>query len=115
MSWAQILKKNDKEFETGTSKNDILEEFNNNETDNSLLNTDDLLDIDDEFDHKYFSKIVDLKIEFKEYIDFEALPFFNLNTNIDYSNTFYDFIKNNSENYKKLVIEIENINEEYLK
>lgn len=72
-----------------------------------------LLDADDEFDRLYLSKISDLKLEFKEYIDNECLPFLNSTKIKKYD--FYDFIKNNSINYKNIEYDVEEKNEEYLK
>jgi hypothetical protein len=109
MNWADITKINNKPIET--IKISITNDDTNDKKDNIIdIN---IKDKDDEFDKKYLSKISDLKFEFKEYIDYQALPFLNnLNTK---NYNFYDFIKNNSENYKNVIRQVEKENEEYLK
>lgn len=107
MSWLEILKKNDKEFEKNIQSLEIHQEEDNiNEIDSNIK------DIEEEFDKIYLDKIVDIKLELKEYIDCEALPFLNKSNYKD--DNFYNFMKYNSENYFKLQIEIEKENEEYL-
>jgi hypothetical protein len=108
MSWLEILKKNDKEFD----KNIKLSEINQEEEDNINEIDSNIKDIEEEFDKIYLDKIVDIKLELKEYIDSDALPFLNKNNYTD--NNFYNFIKYNSENYFKLEVEIEKENELYL-
>ena len=54
--------------------------------------------------------IVDIKLEFKDYIDDLCLPFLNKNSNI-----FYDFIKYNCYNLDIVKNKVENENKEYLK
>lgn len=109
MSWLEILKNNDKEFDKNIKLSDIeqkKEDDNINEIDTNIK------DIEEEFDKIYLDKIVDIKLELKEYIDLEALPFLNKNNYTD--NNFYNFIKYNSENYFKLEVEIEKENDTYL-
>lgn len=108
MSWLDILKKNDKEFDKNIKLSEIEQEEENNinEIDSNIK------DIEEEFDKIYLDKIIDIKLELKEYIDCEALPFLNKNNYTD--NNFYNFIKYNSENYFKLEVKIEKENEAYL-
>ena len=125
MSWCEIIKKNDIPFETKKDNNpdenkQIMEDnsedldniisYENNSSDNYIIK-----DVNEEFDKEYSSKIIDIKIDFRDYIEKEYLPFLNiLNINTSKHN-FYDFIKKNSENYKKLMKVIEKENEETLK
>ena len=99
MSWLDILKKNDKEFEKKIVDNKVEEviEINN-----------DLKDVEEEFDYNFNSTITDIKIDFTEYIERLALPFLDKKSINNYS--FYDFIKYNSENFIKLS---EKIQKEY--
>jgi hypothetical protein len=107
MSWLDVLKKNDKEFEKKIVDNKVEEviEINN-----------DLKDVEEEFDYTFNSTITDIKIDFVEYIERLALPFLDKNSindiNID-NFSFYDFIKYNSENFIKLSEKIQKENEEY--
>lgn len=110
MNWASILKKNDKEFDTKcikSNKSDDLEIDNNYK--NKYIDTN-IKDIDSEFDNIYSIKIMDLKYDFKEYINELALPFLDGTD----KNAFYNFIKNNCSNYTKLEKEINSTNEEYI-
>ena len=106
MNWANILNKNKKEFET-KSKVNITEDDNINYTNYELK------DYDEEFDILYNLKIYDLKSDFKELIEEESLPFMDKIINFQYS--FYDFIKNNCENYLNIIKKVDSENEEYLK
>jgi hypothetical protein len=103
MSWLDVLKKNDKEFEqkiTYNNKTEEIVEINN-----------DLKDVEEEFDYTFNSTITDIKIDFADYIKELGLPFLDKNSINDYS--FYDFIKYNSENFIKLSEKIQKENEEY--
>jgi hypothetical protein len=108
-NWVSVLNKNKIEFETKIEKNlektEIIEENND-----FSYNLDFFRDIDDEFEHKYLTKICDLKYEFKKYIENECLPF--INKSYYGINDFYDFIKYNCTNYYTLE---EEINQEYEK
>jgi hypothetical protein len=109
MNWIDILKKNDKEFQKEVPKKKFIEE---------VINVDDqfIKNYEDEFDFEYSSKIIDIKIEFKEYIKNLGLPFFDKNrTFIDTSYNFNDYIKYNSNNLIKIKNKVEKENEEYLK
>jgi hypothetical protein len=101
MSWINILKQNDKIIETNTNK------VNNDQEIQELDIQEDtnILDIDNEFDKIYFNTIVDIKLEFNDYIKDQCLPFLNKMNLTNYS--FYDFIKYNSVNYDKLFVKIE--------
>ena len=112
MSWASIVSKNDKPFEKEIIKEELIEEIVHIEHDHNIL------DIDDEFDNLYFRKMIEIKIEFKDLINDLALPFLDNNNTFDKSlnesYNFNDFIKENSVNYTKLSIKIDNENNEYL-
>jgi len=109
MNWAAILKKNDKDFDNKCIKLDKKDDL---EIDNykSKYIDSNIKDINNEFDNMYSIKIMDLKYDFKEYINELALPFLD-GTN---KNSFYNFIKNNCSNYKKLEKEINSTNDEYI-
>jgi hypothetical protein len=109
MSWSEILKKNNKDFEV-KEINIIDNNFNECIKDNLK---DNLRDTDEEFERIYFSKITDIKIELSEYIRGECLPFLNkLHLDSDY--TFHDYIKYNCKNLHKLEEKINKDNTEYL-
>lgn len=107
MSWANILKKNDKEFQT-----EFYKENNENETIYIEEKDPYIKNIDDEFEYVYMDKIMDIKDDFKEYIDFQALPFLNKNNSSTLN--FYNFIKENCFNLLKLKEIIDKENTEYL-
>ena len=102
MSWSDILKKNDKEFQKTIIKKDIVE-IKDCDVDPNIK------DADEEFDFTYRNNI---KIELKEIIEHEALPFMNSSKLNDYN--FYDFIKYNSENFDKIILNIEKDNNNYI-
>ena len=109
MNWAEILKKNNKVFETVKEKNidNYEEQYLRDNTDSNLK------DIDEEFERMYFSKITDIKLDLIEYIREECLPFLN-RINIDSDYFFYDYIKDNCKNLHKLEEIVKKENEEYL-
>lgn len=124
MSWCEIIKKNDIQFETKkdnkSDENKQNIEDNSNNLDNIISyenNSDNYIikDVNEEFDKEYSSKIIDIKIDFRDYIEKEYLPFLNILNRNTSKHNFYDFIKKNSENYKKLIKVIEKENEETLK
>jgi hypothetical protein len=105
MTWLSILKKNDKEFEK-TIVVEIEECIPEHvDIDNNIR------DVDEEFENKYSIKIMDLRFEFKEYINELALPFLD---GKDGENEFYDFIKDNCSNYEKVKKNVNMKNEEYI-
>lgn len=107
MSWLNILKKNDVEFQTSfVTKEEEEIEIKIEEKDPFIK------DFNEEFDKIYSSKITEIKFEFKEYIEEEGFPLFNERNDTDY--TFYDFIKENSYNFGTVKESIEIENEEYL-
>jgi hypothetical protein len=118
MSWADILKKNNNEFQ----KDLIKKESNTIDQKSNVFNIT-LKDYHEEFDIKYSNKIYDLKMEFTEYIEKNGLPFMNNNIlnklNIInhslYDFNFYDFIKYNSKNIDKVKQTIEKENNDYIK
>ena len=109
MSWASILKTNDKEFETSLKNEEEILESDIEEHDHRIL------DVDDEFDHKYAINIYDIKFDFKLFLEEECLPFLNKKFYNGEEYQFYEFIKYNSENYYKLSEKIDEENAEYLK
>lgn len=110
MSWLDALKKNDKEFEIIAPIKEEVQEIIIEEPDYFIK------DIEEEFEKIYGLKISDIKFDFKEYIENEALPFMNKtiynNYNYNYYD-FYDFIKNNCNNYYKVIKNVDKENKEY--
>ena len=109
MSWVNILKKNDKEFQKDIPKKKVKEPA-------IIVHDNYLKNHEDEFDLLYSSKIIDIKLEFKEYIENLCLPFLDKNKKFnDISYNINDYIKYNCTNLLKLKNNIEEENEEYLK
>lgn len=106
MSWADILKKNDNEFQTEFYKESIQHEIIYEENNDPYIKN-----IDDEFEYIYINKIMDIKDNFKEYIDSQAFPFLNKNSHSTLN--FYIFIKNNCFNLLNLEKIVEKENKEY--
>ena len=109
MSWASILKTNDKEFETSLNIEEEAIEDNIEEHDPRIL------DVNDEFDHHHAINIYDIKFDFKLFLEEECLPFLDKNFFNGEEHQFYEFIKYNSENYYKLSEKVDQENAEYLK
>jgi hypothetical protein len=107
-SWIDILKKNDKEFETKLKKDDIVEDNIENIEDTNIK------DVDDEFEREYSLIIHDIMFDFKEYIKEEQLPFMN-KLNMTGKYLVEDFFKYFSINYNDIKDKVEKENEEYLK
>jgi hypothetical protein len=105
MSWIDILKKNDQEFEISIDKDiEIIEEI-------KIIYDPNIKDIDEEYEKIYSLKIHDILFDFKELIKEDCLPFLN---NKSTNDLFFEFIKFNSNNYYKLKEIIINENQEYL-
>ena len=101
MDWKSVVSKNsDKNIEPIDKLDEDIIDKNENiiKDNNSYLVS--YLDIDDEVDFAYSRKISYVKEEFKDFINFHALPFMDKHMNIEFN--FYDFIKNNSLNYLKI-------------
>jgi hypothetical protein len=109
MSWANILKTNDKEFETSLNIEEEIIEDDIEEHDPRIL------DVDDEFDNKHAINIYDIKFDFKLFLEEECLPFLDKKFFNGEEHQFYEFIKYNSENYYKLSEKVDQENAEYLK
>ena len=109
MNWLNILKKNNKEFE-----NKQVEKENESVEENILYDNTFLTDVDEEFSVKYNNTIVDVKVEFEDYINDLSLPFLN-NKDLFIDYNFYDFIKDNSENFQKIIENSFKEEEEYAK
>ena len=117
MSWVSILHKNNKDFDTKVDEVDevkdviVIDIVDCDYYDNNIKN------YDDEFDIKYSTIMVDIKIDFMDYINDLSLPFLdnNLKTLDINEINFYDFIKNNCENYNKVVKDVDKNNKEYIK
>ena len=118
MSWANILKKNNKQFETEKTVESEQEYEGNID-----INDINIKDLDEEFEYMYIKDIVDIKCDLKEYIESRCLPFLN-RSNINIYHNFYEFIKNNCINlhelenklnkeYEKYLEELEKEEEEY--
>jgi hypothetical protein len=109
MDWINILKKNNKDFEKETKKPHVEETV-------FVINDPNIKNYEDEFDIKYSSKIIDIKLEFKEYIEELCLPFLDKNRSFtDVSYNINDYIKYNCNNLIKIKNSVEKENEEYLK
>lgn len=109
MSWLEVLKKNDKEFDTSVDNTQIEEEVMEEDIYSTLI----LKDAENEFDRLYLSKITEIKCELQDYLVDEALPFLDkLNSN-DYG--FYDFIKETSYNYYDVKEKVDKENDEIKK
>ncbi len=112
MSWLNILNKTNKDFENKTIKHS--NEIDQNEYIEEPYK-DYLLDYDDEFDRIYEGLINDLQFDFKMLIKDECLPFMDihpvLNTNLNHN--FYDFIKNNSNNYNEIIESVNKLNDDF--
>jgi hypothetical protein len=108
MSWANILKKNNKQFETEKIVQSQLDT-----TEESEVIDDNIKDLDEEFENKYMMNIVDIKCDLKEYIESQSLPFLN-KTNINIYHNFYEFIKNNCTNLHELENKLNKEYETYL-
>ena len=117
MSWIEIIKKNDKEFES-VIETDIHSIDIDDDNDYSYIeNIENYKNIEEEFNNIYINDLIEINIEFKDYIKEKLLPFFNnsiLKNNCNLY-TLYDFIKNNSKNYDKLLKKVNEDNEELLK
>ena len=108
MSWADIIKKNDKEIvnDIKPKEPDKIDEEMNNEIDYNVK------DVDEEFEKIYSNVLVDIKMDFREYIMNLCLPFLD---KINGHNIFYDFMKYNSINFDILCNDVNKANEEYYK
>jgi len=109
MSWLNTLNKIDKEFETSLSITDTIID----EEEDEQIYINELKDKNEEFDIKYGINIYDLQFDFKKFISDNFLPFMNIHPSLikDLNNTFYDFIRNNSENYYDVVDDVNKWNE----
>jgi len=105
MSWVDILKKNEKEFEVNIEKDIEYKDTPN------IIYDPNIKDIDEEFDKLYSLKIYDIKFDFKEFIEESSLPFLNIKST---NNLFIDFIKYNSTNYYNLEKKVNEENDKYL-
>lgn len=108
MSWLEILKKNDKEFETGVENKPEEEETIDIDIENHLI----LKDADDEFDRLYLSKITEIKCELQDYLRDSALPFLDKLNLEEYG--FYEFIRENSYNYYEITDIVNKENEDII-
>ena len=107
--WIDILKKNDKEFETTLKKDDTppAEEV-------TITEFIDIRDPDDEFENMYSSTIHDIMFDFKDYIQNQQLPFMN-KINMSGKYIIEDFFKQFTTNYIDLKNKVDQENEAYLK
>jgi len=105
MSWVDILKKNEKDFEVNIEKDIEYKDTPN------IIYDPNIKDLDEEFDKLYSIKIYDIKFDFKQFIEESSLPFLNIKST---NNLFIDFIKYNSTNYYNLEKKINEENDKYL-
>jgi hypothetical protein len=104
--WLDIIKKNDKDFEI---KN-IKEKNHNNQKPILKYN---LKDADEEFEFIFNKLLVNIKIDFENYINNQAFPFMDNNLNLK-SYNFYDFLKYNSHNYSDVINKVDEENKEHI-
>ena len=83
MSWVDILKKNDNEFEINIDKDIEIKE------NHKVIYDPNIIDIDEEFEKIYSLKIYDIHYNFKQLINENVLPFLNIKTT---TTIFFDFI-----------------------
>lgn len=100
--WSDIIKKNDKEFEI---KNTKEKNFNNQKP---ILKYN-LKDADEEFEFIFNKVLVNIKVDFENYINNQAFPFMDNNLNLK-SYNFYDFLKYNSINYIDVIHKVDEEN-----
>jgi hypothetical protein len=93
MNWIEVLKKGDKEFVVNKTKDKV-------EKVEDIIEQEIFKNTDEEFEYKYNSIIIDIKIIFEDHIDNYYLPFLNKITNLKYN--LYDFIKEHCEEYDKI-------------
>jgi hypothetical protein len=109
MSWLEVLKKNDKEFDTSVDTTQIEEEVIEEDIYRTLI----FKDGENEFDRLYLSKITEIKCELQDHLVDNALPFLDKLNNNDYG--FYDFIKETSYNYYEVKEKVDKENDEIKK
>ena len=105
MSWVGVLKKNDKEFETTPKKKEP--EF----YEEAIEDDPFIKDVDEEFEKKYMNAMIEIKIEFTDFIKDKALPFLNKVNHNKYN--FYDFIKEHSAQFREVEKSVDKENEQY--
>jgi len=111
MNWIDSLKKNNVEFQKEIPNKQIQKE-----EEIIIMNDPNIKDYDDEFDIKHSYDIINIKFEFKEFIEKMCLPFMNNNKSLfDTSYNFNDYIKHNCKNLIKIKNKINKENEAYLK
>jgi hypothetical protein len=110
MNWVNILKKNDNVFKKEIPNKQEKEE------EVIIFNDPNMKDYDDEFDIKHSYDIMNIKFEFKEFIEKMGLPFMDKNKSLfNTSYNFNDYMKYNSKNLIKIKNKVDKENEEYLK
>ena len=108
--WLEVLKKNDIEFQKNSNKENIIpldEEIHDNNKNSLFYRCPD-----EEFNIIYNDKMIDIKFDFKEFIEHKGMPFLDKNPVFNKKLNFYDFLKNHSSNYKDLCKKIEKENKE---
>ena len=110
--WSEIIKINDKEFEKKNKKN--VEDGDYEKNIEKIIYNHNLKNIDDEFEKIYNNIIIDIKVDFENYINEQCMPF--LDNHLNYKNyNFYDFLKYNSQNYIDITNKVKIENEEILR
>lgn len=99
MSWVNILKKDNKEFDKPIvleeKKENIIEEYINPW----------YKDPDEEFEYEYSNKVTDIVIDFDDFLAKNFLPFNDkcvLDKTFNLNYRFHDFIKYHSKQYEKI-------------
>jgi hypothetical protein len=90
----------------------IIKQKKNNSIQKRILNYN-LKNPDDEFEFIFNKFMVNIKVDFENYINNQAFPFMDNNLNLRGYN-FYDFLKYNSKNYSDISNKIEEENYEHI-
>ena len=99
MSWAKIVKKNNKEFEKVLKKEEKIIEIVEDYIDPCYK------DPEDEFEYKYSRIVTEIMIEFDDFLRKDYLPFNDkcvLDKTFDPHYTFHDFVRIHSKKYKNV-------------
>jgi len=102
--WLEVLKKNDIDFEKVSNKENI-----DNIQEETPIEKQSLFHRcpDEEFDYLFSNKMIEIKTEFKDFIDHKGLPLLDKNPIFNKKLGFYDFLKIHSKNYIDLCNKIE--------
>ena len=103
MTWLDIVKKEDKEFEI--KKEEIVKEHTIIQSKQNIY-----LDPTIEFEHKYNDNLMNIKFDFIDYIKHFCYPFMDNPFHLDYN--IFDFMKQHSCEYSKVIDYVEQVNKD---